>query len=65
MDPATHTFPLPDVESGKLAVLSEDLSHQTGRLKLRDTVRANPWRSMLTVFSIGFLLSFLSRRFVH
>jgi hypothetical protein len=65
MDLATHTFPLPDVESGKLAVVSEDLSHQAGRFKLRDTIRANPWSSVLTVFSIGFLLSFLSRRSVH
>jgi hypothetical protein len=65
MDLATHTFPLPDAESGKLSVMYEDLSHQTGRFKLRDTVRAKPWHSMVAVFSIGFLLSFLSRRFVH
>ena len=62
MDPIAHSFPLPEAESGKLAVITEELSHQPLALKFNDTVRANPWQSILCAFGFGLLLSLLFRR---
>ena len=57
----THTFPLPEAESGKLSAVTEELNHQPAYIKLKDRVRASPWPFVLISLAVGLVLGKVAR----
>jgi hypothetical protein len=56
MDLATHTFPLPELETNKLEAVTEELRQQPGYKKFNDLIRANTWPSVMAGFALGLAL---------
>ena len=53
MDPILHTFPLPEPETHKLEVLTEELREQPVSQKRNDIARGTTWQSVLAGFTVG------------
>jgi len=53
MNAASHTFPLPEPETHKLEVLTEELRNQHGNKTPGDVVRTNTWQAVLAGFAVG------------
>lgn len=53
METSTHTFPLPEAESDKLAAVTDQLRHQPRRQKFNDFIRAHAWSSVWVTFGLG------------
>jgi hypothetical protein len=49
MDAAVHTFPLPEPETHKLEVLTEELRHQPSYEKRNETT----WQLVVAGFAVG------------
>jgi ElaB/YqjD/DUF883 family membrane-anchored ribosome-binding protein len=60
MNTPTHTFPLPEAETTKLEIVTDELRHETPRSKITDCVQTNPWHCVLIVALFGVLFGLWS-----